>query len=72
MISLIYYCALTIQTTIGFGITLFSIQLLPSFVRLVSWTFGFTILFLGPLVGIISLILLRREPDSLNIGQGKK
>jgi len=64
--------ALTIQTTIGFGITLFSIQLLPSFVRLVSWTFGFTILFLGPLIGIISLILLRREPDSIKIGQGKK
>jgi len=64
--------ALTIQTSVGFGITLFSIRLLPTFVHLVGWLYGFTILAIGPIIGIISLLLLRREPDSLNIGQGKK
>jgi dipeptide/tripeptide permease len=57
---------------VGFGITLISIRLLPSFVHTVSWSFGFTLLALGPLIGILSLILLRKEPDSTKIGQGKK
>ena len=64
--------ALTVQTSVGFGITLFSIQLLPSLVHVVSWSFGFMVLALGPIVGIISLFLLRKEPDSTKIGQGKK
>ena len=64
--------ALTVQTSVGFGITLLSIRLLPSFVHMVSWTFGFTFLALGPLIGILSLFLLRKEPDSTKIGQGKK
>jgi len=64
--------ALTIQTSLGFGISLFSIQLMPVFMHIVIWSFEFTILALGPLIGILSLFLLRREPDSINIGQGKK
>jgi MFS family permease len=64
--------ALTFQTSIGYGITLISIQLLPHYVNLVSWVFGFTLLSIGPIIGIISLILLRKEPDSTKIGQGKK
>lgn len=61
-----------IQTSVGFGITLFSISLLPSFVHMVSWSLGFMFLALGPLIGILSLFLLRKEPDSIKIGQGKK
>ena len=57
--------SLTVQTSIGFGITLISIQLLPNFTNLVSWVFGFTFLSFGPLIGIISLIMLRKEPDSI-------
>ncbi|MHA2290082.1 MAG: MFS transporter [Promethearchaeota archaeon] len=64
--------ALTVQTSIGFGITIFSIQLLPSIVHVVSWPFGFMFLAFGPVIGIISLLLLRKEPDSTEIGQGKK
>jgi len=64
--------ALTVQTSVGFGITLLSIRLLPSFVHMVSWTFGITFLALGTLIGIISMFLLRKEPDSTKIGQGKK
>lgn len=64
--------SLTIQTSVGFGIALLSIQLMPFFVIFVSWTFGFTILALGPLIGVLSLNMLRKEPDSSKIGQGKK
>lgn len=60
--------ALTIQTSIGYGITLISIQLLPNFVNLVSWVFGFTLLSVGPLIGIISLIMLRNDPNSNKLG----
>jgi len=35
-------------------------------------TEGFTFLALEPLIGILSLILLRKESDSTKIGQGKK
>ena len=64
--------ALTVQTSIGFGISLISIELLPNFVNLDSWVFAFTFLSFGPLIGIISLIKLRKEPDSIKLGQGKK
>ena len=64
--------ALTVQTSIGFGVALISIQLLPIFVNLVSWVFAFSFLSVGPLIGIISLILLRKEPDSTKLGQGKR
>ncbi len=64
--------ALTAQISIGFGISLISIQILPNFVNLVGWVFGFTFLSVGPLIGIVSLILLRKEPDSIKLGQGKK
>jgi len=64
--------SLTIQTALGFGISLVSIQLMPFFVYFVSWFYSFMFLALGPLIGILSLFLLRREPDSTKIGQGKK
>ena len=64
--------ALAMQTAIGFAITNISIWLLPVMIDLLGWTFGFTFLVLGPITGIISLIKLRREPDSQNIAMGKK
>ena len=64
--------ALTIQTTLGFAITNITIWLLPVIVDSTSWIFGFAFLVLGPLIGILSLIKLRKEPDSVQIAQGKK
>lgn len=64
--------ALTIQTTLGFAITNITIWLLPVIVDSTSWIFGFAFLVLGPLIGILSLIKLRKEPDSELIAQGKK
>ncbi|MFW9894415.1 MAG: nitrate/nitrite transporter [Candidatus Thorarchaeota archaeon] len=64
--------ALAIQTAIGFAITNFTIWLLPIIVELISWTFGFSFLVLGPIFGIISLYKLRSEKDSEKIALGKK
>lgn len=47
--------ALTIQTSIGFLITTFSIQAVPPMVRAVGWQFAFPMLALGPVLGIWSI-----------------
>jgi MFS family permease len=64
--------ALAIQTAIGFAISNATIWLLPIIVDLIGWTFGFSFLVLGPIFGIISLLKLRKESDSVKIALGKK
>lgn len=64
--------SLTIQTALGFAITNISIWLIPIYVNYVGWTYGFTILVVGPIIGIYSLIRLRSQPDSIKIALGKK
>lgn len=64
--------ALTLQTAVGFLLTIPSIRIIPVFVKILGWAFGFTILGLGPFIGIISMYRLRKHPDSNKISQGKK
>ena len=64
--------ALTLQMALGFLLTIFSIRVVPWFVGLVEWRYGFTILGVGPLVGIVSMILLRGHPDSVKIAGGRR
>jgi hypothetical protein len=57
--------ALTIQTSIGFLITTFSIQAVPPMVAAVGWRYAFPMLALGPVVGIESIRrLVRVRADS--------
>lgn len=44
--------ALTLQTSLGFLLTMATIQLVPRLVDLVTWRWAFAILALGPLAGI--------------------
>jgi MFS family permease len=64
--------ALTLQMALGFLLTIFSIRVVPWFVGLVGWRYGFTILGIGPLVGIISMYLLRKHPDAVRIAGGRR
>jgi len=64
--------ALTLQTSIGFLITLISIYLIPIVQKAVGWNFTFMILTIGPILGIISLLKLRSFPESRKIAHGKK
>jgi MFS family permease len=64
--------ALTLQMALGFLLTIFSIRVVPWFVGLVGWRYGFTILGIGPLIGIVSVYLLRRHPDSVSIAGGRR
>jgi MFS family permease len=57
--------ALTVQTSLGFLLTMVSIQLVPPLAERVGWRWAFVILALGPAVGIASirrLVALTRNP----------
>jgi MFS family permease len=47
--------ALTVQTSLGFLLTMVSIQLVPPLVALVGWRWVFPVLALGPLFGIAAI-----------------
>lgn len=52
--------ALTIQTSLGFLLTMVSIQLVPPVASLVGWRWAFVMLALGPVLGIASIRRLLR------------
>jgi MFS family permease len=64
--------ALTIQTCVGFLLTTISINLIPHAVKLVGWRYAFTILAVGPLLGVIAMLRLRALPEALKIAQGRR
>ena len=47
--------ALTLQTSLGFLLTMVTIQLIPALVALVGWPLAFPVLALGPAAGIASI-----------------
>lgn len=61
--------ALTLQTSLGFLLTTFSIQAVPPVVRAVGWSLAFPMLALGPMLGIWSiaaLVAVRRPRARVN------
>jgi MFS family permease len=64
--------ALTVQTCLGFTLTLFSIRLIPALVDLVGWQWAFAVLALGPLFGVWSMLQLRRLPDANKMASGHR
>jgi MFS family permease len=52
--------ALTVQTSIGFLLTMISIQLVPPVAGLVGWRWAFAMLAFGPAAGIAAIRRLRR------------
>jgi MFS family permease len=51
--------ALTVQTSIGFLLTMVTIQAVPHVVSVVGWRFAFPLLALGPALGIVAIRRLR-------------
>jgi MFS family permease len=64
--------ALTIQTCIGFLITMASIELVPRLVTVVGWRWAFAVLALGPALGIVAMQRLRRLPEAAQIAHGRR
>ena len=64
--------ALTLQTALGFLLTLISIALIPILVASLGWTKVFWILAAGPVFGIISMMRLRKLPEAERMASGHR
>lgn len=53
--------ALTVQTAVGFLVTLVTISVVPVAAELIGWQYAFLILALGPLVGAIAMRSYRQH-----------
>jgi MFS family permease len=63
--------ALTLQTSLGFLLTLITIRLIPTLQAWVGWEWAFAFLALGPLVGIWAMSQLRRSPAAARLAGGR-
>ena len=64
--------ALTIQTSLGFLLTLFTIRLIPPLAGRFGWENAFLILALGPAFGAWSMMRLRRLPEAARMASGNR
>ncbi|MHB1901006.1 MAG: MFS transporter [Cuniculiplasma sp.] len=64
--------ALTFQMAVGFLITVGSIDLIGYIVPIVGWKYAFSLLSLGPLIGVISMYRLRKRPDADLMANGMR
>ena len=64
--------ALTLQTSLGFLLTMVSIQVIPWLQGYVGWRGVFAVLALGPVFGIVSMWRLRQLPEALQLAGGKR
>lgn len=64
--------ALTVQTTLGFLLTLLSIRIIPPLVEIIGWEWVFVILAPGPVFGIWSMLQLQRMPQASRMASGNR
>lgn len=63
--------ALTLQTSLGFLLTLITIRLIPSLEAWVGWGWAFVFLAPGPALGIWAMSALRRSPAAVRLAGGR-
>lgn len=63
---------LTAQTCVGFLLTLVSIHLVPDVVALAGWRGAFGMLAVGPLLGCVAMLRLRRMPEAQRLAGGRR
>lgn len=64
--------ALTVQTTLGFLLTLLSIRIIPPLVEIIGWEWVFVVLAPGPAFGIWSMLKLRLMPEATRMASGNR
>lgn len=64
--------ALTLQTCMGFLLTLATIRLIPPLVDWLGWEWAFAVLALGPAFGMVSMQRLRRLPEAEKMAGGRR
>ena len=63
--------ALTMQTAVGFLLTLVTIRGVPVLADLWTWRWAFPVLALGPALGTIAMVRLRRSPMAASLAGGR-
>ncbi|NJN54564.1 MAG: MFS transporter [Anaerolineae bacterium] len=63
--------ALTLQTSLGFLLTLFTIRMIPPLVTAVSWRYAFAVLAIGPLFGVGAMWRLRHSAAASKLASGR-
>lgn len=63
---------LTVQTCAGFLLTLFSIHLVGWIAAAVGWENAFAILAVGPAIGVVAMLRLRKRPEALRLAGGRR
>jgi MFS family permease len=64
--------ALTLQTSLGFLLTLVTIRLVPTLESWVGWEWAFAFLAIGPVAGIWAMYALRQLPVAVHMAGGKR
>jgi len=63
---------LTVQTCVGFMLTMFPIHIVPQMVETFGWRYAFIFLAIGPMLGAYAMLQLRGQPDAIKLAGGKK
>jgi len=63
--------ALTLQTSLGFLLTLVTIRLTPTLESYFGWNWAFAFLAIGPMLGIWAMYTLRQLPEAKQLAGGK-
>ena len=63
---------LTLQTALGFTLTLVTIHLMPHLVAAMTWRYAFAVLAIGPAVGVAAMFRLRQRPEAIRLANGRR
>ena len=63
---------LTVQTCLGFLLTLVTIQAMPHAVAALGWSGAFALLAIGPALGIVAMARLRADPGAARLAGGRR
>jgi MFS family permease len=64
--------ALTVQTCLGFLLTMASIAVVPRLTASLGWPVALASLAAGPAIGLVAMLRLRALPESLEMASGKR
>jgi MFS family permease len=63
---------LTLQTALGFTLTLATIYLVPHWVDAIGWRYAFVPLSIGPAIGVLAMARLRAHPRADQLAGGRR
>jgi len=63
---------LTLQTALGFTLTLITIHLMPLLIEAVGWRYAFMPLAIGPVLGVLAMGRRRAHHDAIQLAGGRR